>query len=273
MIAALGAIVIALLATSNGQVKARHAASAASAPRPQAALPAHHSSVNLHALAARDATDVKSVLRYTPFIKAGTTHKRDIALTFDDGPSPYTFKVIDVLTRMQVHATFFIVGQHLPEFPGGLRDEVQHGFPVGDHTENHLGLRGVGAATQYGQIHIAAVKAQRLGAPMPRLFRPPYGVYDSETISTLRSLGMLMVLWSVDTGDWRRPGVPAIVKEALSGATPGGIILMHDGGGDRSQTVAALPAIIRGLRRRHYRLVTVPQLLAADPPPRHQHLP
>jgi peptidoglycan/xylan/chitin deacetylase (PgdA/CDA1 family) len=79
-----------------------------------------------------------------------------------------------------------------------------------------------------------------------------------------------MVLWSVDTGDYARPGVSRIVHSALSGATSGSIILMHDGGGDRSETAAALPQIIRGLRRRHFHLVTVSQLAATDPPPRHQ---
>jgi len=84
---------------------------------------------------------------------------------------------------------------------------------------------------------------------------------------------MLMTLWSVDTRDWTRPGTRAIVRGALSAARPGAIILMHDGGGDRSETIAALPAIINGLRRRHYELVTVPQLLKLDPPPSGQHLP
>jgi peptidoglycan/xylan/chitin deacetylase (PgdA/CDA1 family) len=79
---------------------------------------------------------------------------------------------------------------------------------------------------------------------------------------------MLMVLWSVDTADYTRPGVKRIVYTAVSGARPGAIILMHDGGGPRSQTVAAVPTIVRDLRRRHYRFVTVPRLLLDDPPPR-----
>ena len=84
---------------------------------------------------------------------------------------------------------------------------------------------------------------------------------------------MLMVLWSVDPGDWRRPGVGAIESNVLKNARSGSIVLLHDGGGYRDQTVKALPAIIDGLRRRHYRLVTVPQMLIDDPPPRHQGLP
>jgi len=84
---------------------------------------------------------------------------------------------------------------------------------------------------------------------------------------------MLMVLWSVDPRDWLRPGARVIAERVLSAARPGTIVEMHDGGGDRSQTAAALPAIINGLRRRHYQLVTVPELVRIDPPPRRQHLP
>jgi peptidoglycan/xylan/chitin deacetylase (PgdA/CDA1 family) len=81
---------------------------------------------------------------------------------------------------------------------------------------------------------------------------------------------MLMVLWSVDPGDWRRPGVRAIVSNVLTRARAGSIVIMHDGGGERSQTIAALPQIINGLRQRHLSLVTVAQLLRDDPPSRHQ---
>jgi peptidoglycan/xylan/chitin deacetylase (PgdA/CDA1 family) len=84
---------------------------------------------------------------------------------------------------------------------------------------------------------------------------------------------MLAVLWSVDPGDWRRPGVRAIVRSVLSAARPGAIVELHDGGGDRQETVAALPAIVSGLRRRHYRTVTVSRLLSLDPPTRQQRLP
>jgi peptidoglycan/xylan/chitin deacetylase (PgdA/CDA1 family) len=220
-----------------------------------------------------DASSINHVLSYTPFVTGGSPHHRVVALTFDDGPSPYTAGVVNVLVRMHVPATFFVVGQQLGDFSAGLRDELRHGFVIGDHTENHAYLTQLSAAGVYKQIHDAAARITRLGAPYPRLFRPPYGAYNSTTLSTLRQFKMLMTLWSVDTRDWTRPGTPAIVRSALSAARPGAIILMHDGGGDRSETIAALPAIINGLRRRHYELVTVPQLLKLDPPPRGQHLP
>jgi len=216
---------------------------------------------------------IMSVLKYTPFIRAGTPRHRVIALTFDDGPSPYTVPIINVLTRMRVPGTFFVVGQQLNDFSSALRAEVAHRFVIGDHTENHAWMIRLPAAGQFQQVHDAEVREERLGAPVPHLFRPPYGAYNAQTLKTLHQLGMLMVLWSVDPGDWRRPGTAAIIHNVLANATPGGIVLLHDGGGDRSQTVAALPAIIDGLHRMHYQLVTVPRLLKLDPPPHGQRLP
>jgi len=126
---------------------------------------------------------------------------------------------------------------------------------------NHPALAPMPAAGQRREIRGNARRLTGLGAPWPRLFRPPYGSYDHTTVAIARSLGMLVVLWTVDTEDYLRPGRKKIAAKAVSGARPGAIILMHDGGGDRSQTVAALPAIVRRLRQRGYRLVTVPQLL------------
>ncbi len=111
------------------------------------------------------------------------------------------------------------------------------------------------------------------GAPRPDLFRPPYGSFNATTMAQLQRLHMLMVLWSVDTDDYEQPGVAAIVHTALAGAHPGAIILMHDAGGTRTETVEALPIIIRELRARGLKPVTVPQLLADDPPAAGQPLP
>ena len=221
----------------------------------------------------RESRAISATLRYTPFIAAGTRRSRAIALTFDDGPSPYTASIVRILVHLHVPATFFVVGQQLRYFSAGLRDELRHGFDVGDHTQNHAWLIRLSAAGQSAQIRDAAAGMEHFGAPAPRLFRPPYGAYNRQTIATLRRSRMLMVLWSIDPGDWRLPGVKVIVSNVLSNSKPGAIVIMHDGGGDRTQTIAALPAIIRGLRRRHYELVTVPQLLMLDPPGRHQRLP
>jgi peptidoglycan/xylan/chitin deacetylase (PgdA/CDA1 family) len=234
--------------------------------------PAHrHRHQRLTAAERRNAADaaiVNATLRRTGFIRTGTPRHRAIALTFDDGPGPYTPAILRILGRMHVSATFFIVGQELKDFSGAIHSEVRDGYVIGDHTENHAWLPHLAPAAQLGQIRDAAAGLQHLGAPAPHLFRPPYGAFNDTTIRLLRRLHMLMVLWSIDPGDWRRPGAGAIVSGVLSHARPGAIVIMHDGGGDRSQTVAALPAIINGLRKRHYGLVSLPRLLALDPPPR-----
>ncbi|HEV2974973.1 MAG TPA: polysaccharide deacetylase family protein [Solirubrobacteraceae bacterium] len=216
---------------------------------------------------------ITSTLAYTPFVRAGGDDGRDIALTFDDGPGPYTPEVLDVLEREHVPATFFVIGEELRYFSASTAREIRDGFVIGDHTETHPMLAQMTAHEQHEELFEQAARIELLGAPRPRLFRPPYGSFNTTTFHLLHQMHMLMVLWSVDTGDYTLPGVGVIVQRALEGAKPGAIILMHDAGGDRSETVAALPTIIRALRQRGYRLVTVPQLLHDDPPPAGQPLP
>ena len=273
-------VVLLIVATSSGS--GTSSSGPAASPRGNQSATSHsskrkttaHSSTGSEPAATTvDTRGIDRVLAYTPFIKGGIPRHRVIALTFDDGPSPYTDQIVRILSRMHATATFFIVGQQLNDFAARLRDELRQGFAVGDHTENHAYLTRLSTTGQYKQLHDAAVRLARLGAPFPRLFRPPYGAYNSGTLAVTKRLKMLMTLWSVDTRDWTRPGTAMIVSRAVAAARPGAVVLMHDGGGNRSETVAALPAIINALRRRHYDLVTVPQLLRLDPPPRGQQLP
>ena len=214
-----------------------------------------------------------SVLAYTPFVKQGGTQGRDIALTFDDGPGPYTPALLDVLERFHVQATFFAIGIMERYFSASTLREIRDGDVVGDHTETHPELARLSAREQREQLYEQIARIELLDGPRPQLFRPPYGSYNATTMRELHRLHLLMVLWSVDTGDYLQPGVGVIVERALAGAHPGAILLMHDAGGDRSQTIAALPAIITKLRERGYQLVTVPQLLVDDPPPPGEPLP
>ncbi len=213
------------------------------------------------------------VLAYTPFVKEGGDRGRDIALTFDDGPGPYTPGVLEVLERMHVHATFFEIGKMLQYFSASTVRELRDGDVIGDHTETHPEMALLSAHDQHEELFEQIARIELLGGPRPVLFRPPYGSYDATTMRELHALHLLMVLWSDDTEDYLQPGVPAIVERALAGAHPGAIILMHDAGGTRTQTIAALPTIIGDLRARGFRLVTVPQLLSEDPPPPGQTLP
>ncbi|MGO9763980.1 MAG: polysaccharide deacetylase family protein [Solirubrobacteraceae bacterium] len=216
---------------------------------------------------------VSAVLAYTPFVKEGGGRAREIALTFDDGPGPYTPGVLDVLERYRVHATFFEIGEMLRYFGASTVRELRDGDVIGDHTETHPEMARLSAHDQHEELFEQLARIELLGGPRPLLFRPPYGSYDATTMHELHELHLLMVLWSVDTEDYLQPGVPVIVQRALAGAHPGAIILMHDAGGTRTQTIAALPLIIRALRARGFKLVTVPQLLHDDPPPPGQALP
>jgi peptidoglycan-N-acetylglucosamine deacetylase len=216
---------------------------------------------------------VKSVLAYTPFVKEGTARARDVALTFDDGPGPYTPEVLSVLERLHVHATFFVIGKMLRYFSASTVREIDDGDAIGDHTESHPEMAKLSAHDQYEELFEQIVRVELLGGRRPDLFRPPYGSFDATTMRELHRLHLLMVLWSVDTDDYLQPGVATIEQRALSGAHPGAIILMHDAGGTRTQTIAALPTIIRKLRAQGFHLVTVPQLLEADPPAAGQPLP
>jgi len=222
---------------------------------------------------AAESRAIDHVMDYASFIASGGGTKREIALTFDDGPGPYTPQVLRILRQFHVKATFFEVGFMERWFHSSTTKALQEGHTIGDHTERHAKLARLKRPEQREQIVSQAEWLEKLGAPRPRLFRPPFGSFDARTFRVLRNNEMLMVLWSVDSQDYRRPGAKAIVRRVLGAAKPGAIVLLHDAGGRRSQTVAALPEIIRKLRKRNFKLVTVPQLIMDDPPPPGQRLP
>lgn len=260
-------LVVALASSHHGG-----SVSSAGTRTPAAATAARSAVPTLDAVQ-RGEKAVDSTLAYTPFVREGGTQGRDIALTFDDGPGPYTPEVLIALERDHAQATFFVIGQEIHDFGTSTEREIHDGFVIGDHTENHPMMAHLSTHDQHEQLFEQAARIELLGGRKPRLFRPPYGSFNATTFHLLAQMQMLMVLWSVDTDDYEQPGVETIVSRALAGAKPGAIILMHDAGGNRSQTVAALPRIIHDLRARHFNLVTVPQLLADDPPPRGQPLP
>jgi peptidoglycan/xylan/chitin deacetylase (PgdA/CDA1 family) len=223
--------------------------------------------------AAAEQRAIASVLAYTPFVRSGGPHGNEVALTFDDGPGPYTQQLVATLNKLHIHATFFAIGSQEQYFSAGTIDEIDSGDVIGDHTETHPMMASLSAHDQYEELFDQMAQIEVLGGKRPRLFRPPYGSFDATTFQELRHLHLLMILWSVDTSDYTLPGVSAIVQSALAGAKPGAIILMHDGGGDRSETIAALPAIVRGLHKRGLHPVTIPRLLMDDPPPHGLPLP
>jgi len=216
---------------------------------------------------------IDGVLTYTPYVSRGTPNQKLVALTFDDGPGPLTTQFLKVLRDNHAPATFFVITEQLKDFGDATRQAVQQGFEVGDHTVNHQMLATLGKADQEHEILDGAQQMKDAGLPAPRLFRPPGNSFDNATVGILKRNHLLMTLWDVDTQDYKLPGTPGIVQTVLGQAKPGSIVLMHDGGGDRSQTLAAVPQIIKGLRAKGFRLVTVPELVFADPPPRDQPRP
>lgn len=200
-------------------------------------------------------------------IRSGGGKHRWVALTFDDGPGPYTSQLLAELDRLQAPATFFQVGKMLQQFPGpGLLTANTPRLTIGDHTFSHTSLLRLSRRRQQQEILQAAAAMEHLGEPAPRLFRPPYGAWDSDTRTLTSRRGMAIILWNVDSEDYTRPGAEKIADNVVSAVRPGSIVLMHDGGGDRTQTIEALPKIVRRLRRRGYGLVTVDKLIAEDPP-------
>jgi peptidoglycan-N-acetylglucosamine deacetylase len=188
-------------------------------------------------------------------VSEASTERPVLALTFDDGPSEYTDRYLDVLREKGVPATFFEIGQEMPGREATMRRILAEGDEIGDHTMNHVEYPG------YGQIAGAASRIQQYTGFKPCLFRPPGGAVNSSVIDTAGSLGLKTITWDVDPRDWSLPGTAEIYSNVVDNAKPGAIILMHDGGGPRDETLAALPEIIDTLRARGYGFETVSALL------------
>jgi peptidoglycan/xylan/chitin deacetylase (PgdA/CDA1 family) len=199
-----------------------------------------------------------------PFVGGITTSKREIALTFDDGPWYQTPEFLALLERYKVPATFFEIGEHIaPYGEGGAieRRMLADGDMIGDHTWSHVVVAegGAEAASQIEEA-AAAIRSATHGFT-PCLFRAPDGSVSPALVDEARSLGFTTIQWDVDPRDWALPGVGEIEDNVVANAHPGAIVIMHDGGGDRSETLDALPDIIHTLRARGYTFVTVTQLL------------
>jgi peptidoglycan-N-acetylglucosamine deacetylase len=190
--------------------------------------------------------------------------RREVAIGFDDGPAPDTPAFVTMLERSHAQATFFMIGEQVSaEYKQTLLRELRNGDVLGDHTFTHPDLTVSDDVRAQLQKTIAVIRA--LSGYSPCVFRPPYGDYNQSIIQTARSLGLATVLWNVDPSDYTQPGTDAIEQRVLAQVQPGSIIISHDGGGPRGQTLAAYPTIIATLRKRGYRIVTIPQLLGFRP--------
>jgi peptidoglycan-N-acetylglucosamine deacetylase len=176
-----------------------------------------------------------------------------VVLTFDDGPDvAYTPKVLDILAQYGAKATFFEVGQNVRKHPELTKRVHESGHSVQNHTWTHTDLRYLGAAAFRQQVTSTdqAIRAQ-IGST-PACLRPLYGGVNATVRQRAKALGKDLVVWTVDSRDWTKPGTTAIVQRVLKNVHSGSVILMHDGGGNRTQTVAALPTILKSLKAQGY---------------------
>jgi peptidoglycan/xylan/chitin deacetylase (PgdA/CDA1 family) len=198
-------------------------------------------------------------------LSAGRQTKR-VALTFDDVPDPrYTPKVLDVLKRKGVRATFFVVGTRARKHPDLVRRIRKEGHAIGNHSYSHPDFSRLSLGAMQEQIRKAEERIAPLAGFRPRLIRPPYGEILAQQLEWTRKAGYTVVNWDVDSSDWRQLTASQVFRNVTRAVRPGSVVLLHAGGGEGqrlSGTVQALPRIIDWLRDHGYDLVTLPELLA-----------
>jgi peptidoglycan/xylan/chitin deacetylase (PgdA/CDA1 family) len=248
------AIVMAVVAAGCGAAAPLRAGHPPPPPRPAARAAARPRPADVAALG--------RLLRLDRPVYCGSARRRLVALTFDDGPGPYTHLALKELRRAGVRATFFLVGKVIRAFPSVPRREAAAGA-IGDHTESHPYLPALTAGTMRHELAAGKAAAARASGQAVRLFRPPYGGTDGRITATARRLGMVEVLWSIDSGDSVSGDFHVIAARVRRAVRPGSIVLFHD---NRGQTIRALRSLLPWLHRHRLRAVTVPELFAADPP-------
>lgn len=201
-------------------------------------------------------------------VAAGAPVKGLVALTFDDGPGRYTYDVLALLKRHRMKATFFVLGSKAEQDPQALRQMVDEGHVVAAHSWTHASMVTLDAKGLREEFDRTNAVIREATGRIAAIQRPPFGDFDGRTNRWSRANGMLPILWNVDSNDWQLDDPRTVADNVLNAPNlgPGAIILLHDGGDDRSMTVNALPAIMDGLRKRGLRSVTIPELLRQGPP-------
>lgn len=204
--------------------------------------------------------------KHKRFFYNGNTDLPEIALTFDDGPNPAnTPQILAILKKYHVHATFFDLGRLVELYPDLARQELAAGNIIGNHTWSHPDLPTLSSSAIKKQIQDSSNAIQQATGVRPVFLRPPYGDVSANVLKIINLFGMTTVIWNNDSRDWSIPGTSTIINRVLASVGNGTIILLHDGGGNRQQTIAALPTIIQHLQARHYQFVTLAQLAAHAP--------
>lgn len=209
---------------------------------------------------------------YPTLFRSGSGGLHKVAITFDDGPSPeWTPKILDILKSYHAKATFFLVGREAEDYPDLVQRIVQEGHEVGNHTYTHPNLAIISDARARLEINATQLLIESLTGRSTTLFRPPYNadshpsdLTELNPIRVAQSQGYMTVLENIDPRDWQRPGVENILERIKDSLSQGNIILLHDGGGNREQTVEALPLLLDYLRERGDEIVSLADLLGMD---------
>jgi peptidoglycan/xylan/chitin deacetylase (PgdA/CDA1 family) len=213
---------------------------------------------------------IAAVYRRHAVVSCGGGRSDAVALTFDDGPGPYTADVLHVLRERGASATFFVVGNRLQYWPELARAEARLGA-VGDHTWSHPRLTQISHWLVWLELMRTQYELRSSLGSRPLLFRTPYAMHSPAIDAVVRKLGLVEVFWNVDPRDDVRNARPAdIVRAVADNLRPGAIVLLHD---IHPWTLRALPGILDAIARRGLRAVSVPELLALDPPHPGQHCP
>jgi peptidoglycan/xylan/chitin deacetylase (PgdA/CDA1 family) len=197
---------------------------------------------------------------------------KQLALTYDDGPNdPYSLDLLDVLSRHQVRATFFMIGKHVRQRPDIVRDVVSAGHEIGNHTFEHPLLTFRSEGEIRAELSRCDTALFEVIGKRCRLFRPPFGGRRPAVLRIARELGLEPIMWNVTGFDWDAPPAATIVAKVTKQTTGGSVILLHDGGhknlgADRSQTVKATDHLIRHYREHGYNFVTITDMMRQDAP-------
>ncbi|MFC4059079.1 polysaccharide deacetylase family protein [Planomonospora corallina] len=183
-----------------------------------------------------------------------------VALTFDDGPGRHTGTLLRHLAKHDARATFFVVGRNAAADPGAVRRTAEAGHEIGNHSWSHRDLTRLSDSGIRADLARADRAIEKATGAAPELFRPPYGALDA---GVRKQAGRPVVLWSVDTLDWRYRDSATVARRAVKGAKPGAVILFHD---IHPTTVKAIPEVLKSLSKRGYHFVTVSGLFRGKPP-------
>lgn len=190
----------------------------------------------------------------------GDPEQARVALTFDDGPDDSTAELLDLLKAENVKATFFCIGSQMEQRPELVRRIHAEGHQLGNHTYDHANLLVCGPGATEQQLTRTQELFRKLVGFVPTFWRPPFGYRAPWTDSVARRLGLQAALWSINPRDFQDPGAEAIVERTMDLLQPGVIVLLHDGLGERPQTVEAVRQLIPQIRARHYEFVRLDEL-------------